>query len=113
MPKISVIVPVYNYGRYLRQALESVLAQQFDDFEIIVVNDNSTDNTAEVLKEFEGHPKIRLITHDENRGLAPSCHEAIAASGGEYDDAAPAIRELVEEKRRHLKPDTAGSGGAG
>ena len=84
MPKINVIIPVYNYGKYLRQAIQSVLSQQFDDYEIIVINDGSTDNTAEVLREFENHPKIRLITHRENQGLVRSCHEAIEASTGEY-----------------------------
>jgi CMP-N-acetylneuraminic acid synthetase len=84
MPNISVIVPVYNYGRYLRQALQSVLAQQLADWEIVVVNDNSTDNTSGVMREFENHPKIKLITHRENRGLARSCHEAIGASSGDY-----------------------------
>ena len=84
MPKINVIIPVYNYGKYLRQAIQSVLSQQFDDYEIIVINDGSTDNTAEVLREFESHPKIRLITHKKNQGLVRSCHEAIEASTGEY-----------------------------
>ena len=84
MPKINVIIPVYNYGKYLRQAIQSVLSQQFDDYEIIVINDGSTDNTAEVLREFESHPKIKLITHKRNQGLVRSCHEAIEASTGEY-----------------------------
>jgi len=84
MPKVSVIIPVYNYGKYLSQAVQSVLSQQFADYEIIIVNDGSTDNTAEVLREFEDHLKIKLITHKENRGLVRSCHEAIEASTGEY-----------------------------
>ncbi len=84
MPKISVIIPVYNYGKYLRQAVQSVLSQQFADYEIIIINDGSTDNTAEVLKEFENYPKIKLITHKENRGLIRSCQEAIELSMGEY-----------------------------
>jgi CMP-N-acetylneuraminic acid synthetase len=84
MPKISVIIPVHNYGRYLRQAIQSVLSQQFADYDIIIVNDGSTDNTAEVLREFENRAGIKLITHRENQGLARSCHEAIQASTGEY-----------------------------
>lgn len=84
MPKVSVIITAYNYGKYLRQAVQSVLVQQFDDYEIIIVNDGSTDNTAEVLSEFENHPRIKLITHRKNQGLAPSCHEAIEASASDY-----------------------------
>ena len=84
MPKISVIIPVYNYGKYLKEAIQSALSQQFADYEIIIINDGSTDNTTEVLREFENHPKIKLITPKENRGLVRSCHEAIEASTGEY-----------------------------
>ncbi|MFC2020406.1 glycosyltransferase [Chloroflexota bacterium] len=84
MAKISVIIPVYNYGKYLKEAVESVLSQQYTDYEIIIVNDGSTDNTTEVVKEFENHPRIKLITHQENLGLAPSCHEAIEASASDY-----------------------------
>ena len=84
MAKISVIIPVYNYGKYLKEAVESVLSQQYADYEIIIVNDGSTDNTTEVVKEYENHPRVKLITHQENLGLARSCHDAILSSTGEY-----------------------------
>ncbi|MFC2066182.1 glycosyltransferase [Chloroflexota bacterium] len=84
MPRVSVIVPVYNYGSYLRQAIQSVLSQKFDDYEIIIVNDGSTDNTAVILEEFKSRPSIKLITHQENKGLVQSCHDAIENSMGEY-----------------------------
>jgi len=82
--KVTVIIPAYNYGRYLRQAVQSVLSQRFADYKVIVVNDCSTDNTAEVLEEFNNHPKIKIITHQENQGFIRSCHQAIEASGSEY-----------------------------
>ncbi len=84
MPKVTVIIPSYNYGRYLRQAILSVLAQSFSDYEVVMVNDCSTDNTAEVLREFEGHSKIGIITHRENQGFVRSCDEAIGSSSGDY-----------------------------
>lgn len=84
MAKVSVIIPVYNYGEFLKKAIESVLAQNFEDYELIIVNDGSTDNTSEVLKAYEGMNKIKLITHKKNQGLVRSCHEAIEASTGEY-----------------------------
>lgn len=84
MPQVSVIIPAHNYGKYLKRALRSVLSQQFTDYEIIVVNDGSTDDTAEALVEFNNHPKIKIITHTENQGLVRSCHEAIQVSTGEY-----------------------------
>jgi len=84
MAKVSVIITTYNYGRYLKQAVESVLNQQFRDFEIIIVDDGSSDNTAQVLKEFENNEKIRVISHSTNEGLVVSCDEGIRKSTGEY-----------------------------
>ena len=84
MFKVSVIIPAYNYGRYLKQAIESVLSQRFDDYEVIVVDDCSNDDTPDVIKEFADHPKIKVITHRENQGFIRSCHEAIGLSRGEY-----------------------------
>lgn len=52
MPKISVIVPVYNVAKYLERCLESILSQSFKDFEIICVNDGSTDNSLEILQQY-------------------------------------------------------------
>ena len=53
MPKISVIVPVYNVERYLEECLNSIINQTFSDIEIICVNDGSTDNSAEILKNMK------------------------------------------------------------
>jgi glycosyltransferase involved in cell wall biosynthesis len=58
-PSVSVIVATYNYGRFLAGALESVLAQTFADFEVIVINDGSTDDTAEVMVPFLSDPRVR------------------------------------------------------
>ena len=52
MKKISVIMPVYNSEKYVSKAIESVLAQDFEDFELILVNDGSTDNSAEICDQF-------------------------------------------------------------
>src|SRR5688572_29569191 len=59
IPKVSVVLPVYNGARYLREALASVFAQTFQDFEIICVDNGSTDSTPEILQEFDG--RIRVI----------------------------------------------------
>lgn len=84
MVKDSVIIITYNYGRYLKRAIESILNQTFKDFELIIVDDGSTDNTKEILKKYEGNEKIKIVTHTENKGLVASCIEAINASKGEY-----------------------------
>ena len=60
MPKVSVIIPTYNQAKFLGEAIDSVLAQTFDDYEIIVVNDGSTDNTAEILNEYKDKYKDRI-----------------------------------------------------
>jgi glycosyltransferase involved in cell wall biosynthesis len=52
MPKVSVLMPVYNGEKYVKQAIDSVLSQTYSDFELIVVDDGSTDNSAEIIKTF-------------------------------------------------------------
>lgn len=98
-PRISVIIPAYNQARYLADAVESVLAQTFVDYEIIVVDDGSTDETPAVAAQFG--EKIRYI-RQENRGLAGARNTGIRAARGEYiglldsDDAwMPAYIERV------------------
>jgi glycosyltransferase involved in cell wall biosynthesis len=86
LPKVSVVIPCYNYGRYLVEAVESVIAQTYRDFEIIIVNDGSPDNTLEVAKGLiEKYPayNIRLIDQP-NSGVAAARNNGITAAGGEY-----------------------------
>lgn len=81
MPKVSVIIPTYNRAPFITQALESVFAQTFKDFEIIVVDDGSTDNTQEVLKKFDG----RIISIlQENQGISPTRNRGIKLALGQY-----------------------------
>lgn len=82
-PKVSVIVTAHNYGKYLDQAVRSVLAQTYADFEVVVVDDGSTDYTAEVLRGLQGHPRVRVVQL-AGVGLAAAANRGIAASRGEY-----------------------------
>ena len=75
-------MPVYNGGRYLSSAFESILNQTFTDFEFIAVNDGSTDRTAQILDEYKD-PRIRVL-HQTNCGLACSLNRGIRESSGEY-----------------------------
>ena len=84
MVKISAVITTYNYSKYLKQCVDSVLNQTQSDYEIIIVDDASTDNIEEVLKQYEGRKNIRIIRHSKNQGLIKSCDEAIKESGGEY-----------------------------
>ena len=82
MPKVSVIIPTYNYGRFLGEAIQSVLDQTFADFDLIVVDDGSTDNTREVVASFKDD-RIRYI-YQENRGVSAARNAAIWDSKGEH-----------------------------
>lgn len=84
MPKVSVIVPVYNVEEYLRECLDSLCYQTLVDIEIICVNDGSTDASADILKEYEAkEPKIKVIAQD-NRGLSGARNAGMKHATGEY-----------------------------
>jgi len=83
MPKVTVYVPTYNYGAYLKEAVDSVLRQNYDDWELIIIDDGSTDDTPEVLAQFKGNPKIRIY-HQENQGLTKTNNKAIKLAQGKY-----------------------------
>lgn len=83
-PTISVLLPVYNSGRYIGAAIESVLAQTFDDFELFALDGGSTDKTLSILRKFETKDRrIRVISR-ENLALVPSLNEMIALAQGRY-----------------------------
>ncbi|MBX4206182.1 glycosyltransferase [Candidatus Parcubacteria bacterium] len=83
-PKVSVVMPVYNGEKYLAQAVRSILDQTFKDFELIVINDGSTDNTAGVIKGLLADPRVRLIDNGTNLGLSKSFNRGIEAARGTY-----------------------------
>ncbi len=69
MTKISVIVPIYNVEKYLKQCLDSILSQSFQDFEIICINDKSPDNSLEILKEYAAKDnRIQIINNKKMSG---------------------------------------------
>ncbi|PIQ89611.1 MAG: hypothetical protein COV72_02000 [Candidatus Omnitrophica bacterium CG11_big_fil_rev_8_21_14_0_20_42_13] len=82
-PKVTVYITAHNYGKYIKQAVNSVLRQKFSDWELIIINDGSTDNTKNILKPFIGNEKIKII-HQEKRGLAVSNNIALRLSSGKY-----------------------------
>ena len=82
-PYFSIIISSYNYGHYLPQAIDSVLNSSYQNFELIVVNDGSTDKTSEILKQYKNHSKITIIEH-ENQGLSLSRNKAMKIAKGKY-----------------------------
>jgi glycosyltransferase involved in cell wall biosynthesis len=83
MPKVSVIILTHNRAALLRQAVASVLAQSFQDFEIIIIDDASTDDTQAVVASFSD-ARIRYLRHAKNRGEGASRNAGIAHAGGDY-----------------------------
>ncbi|MFA6963139.1 MAG: glycosyltransferase [Patescibacteria group bacterium] len=82
-PLVSIIIPVYNGAKNLRQTIDSVLGQTFKDFELILVDDCSTDNSVEIIKSYGD--KLRLIEHDKNAGApAGTKNTGIKNSRGKY-----------------------------
>lgn len=82
MPKVSVIIPVYNAERFIKETVESILAQTYQDFEIVVINDGSTDKSAEIIRSFDD--KRIIYSYQKNQGLSIARNEAILKSNGEY-----------------------------
>ena len=83
-PSISVILPIYNAGPYLREALDSLLDQTFSDFEAICVNDGSTDTSLEILKEYASKDSRIRILDGPNGGYGKAMNRGIDAATGEY-----------------------------
>ena len=84
-PTLSVTVLNYNYGSYLPQCLDSILAQTFQDFELIVIEDCSTDNSLDVVKPYLSDPRVRLVSHATNVGYSGSLIEGTELhSTGDY-----------------------------
>ncbi len=84
MPKISVIVPVYNVEKYLHECINSILAQTFTDFELILVNDGSRDNSGAICDEYANNDERITIIHQKNQGQAAARNTAIAIAKGEW-----------------------------
>jgi len=83
MAKVSIIITAHNYAKWLPQSLDSALAQSFGDFEVIVVDDGSTDHTPEILQHYVGRPNLIVVT-TTGVGLAAASNRGIKASSGEY-----------------------------
>ena len=83
MPRVSVIMPVYNGEKFVGEAIESILNQTFSDFELIIIDDASTDGTLEVVRKFPDG-RIRIIRNHENIGIARSRNKGLREAQGEY-----------------------------
>ena len=81
---VTVYITNFNYSEYIEKSIRSVLSQTYKNIEIIIVDDNSTDRSKEILKKFIKHPKIKIIFNKKNLGLLKSSNIAIKASSAKY-----------------------------
>jgi hypothetical protein len=109
-PAVTVLMPVYNAARFLADAVDSVLCQSFRDFELLVVNDGSTDRTTEILASYRD-PRVRVIDNGRNLGLIPSLNRGLEIAQGEYiarmdqDDVCQRHRLAVQVDFMRSHPD--------
>ena len=83
--KVSVIIPVYNQEKYISTTLDSILNQNFSDFEIIVIDDGSTDNSLKIINDKLSNSQIQhKIIHQENSGVGSARNKGIDEACGEY-----------------------------
>jgi glycosyltransferase involved in cell wall biosynthesis len=85
MPTVSVVIPNYNHARYLRKRIESVLGQTYQDFEVIVLDDGSTDESRSILSSYAGDPRVRIELNERNSGSTfKQWNKGVRLARGEY-----------------------------
>lgn len=82
-PSVSVVMPAYNAEKYLREAIDSILAQTYTDFELIIINDGSTDATKEIIQSYTD-PRIVYIENEVNSGICVTLNKGLDAARGKY-----------------------------
>ena len=81
--RLTVLMSVYNGEKYLREAVDSILSQTFRDFEFLIINDGSSDGTAQILESYDD-PRMRIVYNEENIGLTRSLNKGLKLARGEY-----------------------------
>ena len=104
---VSIVVASYNHAEFLERRMESLIAQIYQNIEIIVIDDCSPDNSLEILRKYESHPKVKLVVREQNGGWVAVSNQGVELSSGEFvifancdDDCEPSmIGRLVEGMR--------------
>ena len=82
--KFSIIVPVYKVEKYIRSCIESILNQKYSDFELLLINDGSPDNSGEICDEYARSDERVKVFHQKNRGVSSARNVGLENSSGEY-----------------------------
>ncbi|MEH6307018.1 glycosyltransferase family 2 protein [Olivibacter sp. CPCC 100613] len=115
-PAITVFMAAYNSGRFIKASIQSVIAQGFDDFELLIINDGSTDDTLAIIEKFDD-PRIRVLNNNTNKGLTYTRNRGWQEAKGKYlaildsDDIALPDRLHVQYTFMETNPDVAICGG--
>ena len=115
-PKVTVLMPAYNAGKYIAESIQSIINQTYGNWELLIVNDGSTDNTVEVVNSFND-PRIRLLNNPENLRLIKTLNRGLEEAKGEYiarldsDDNATPNRLQLQVDALDADPDLALVGG--
>ena len=83
---LSVIIPNYCHARYLKERIESILAQSYQDFELIILDDCSTDNSREIIEQYRSNPRVKHIVYNEQNSGSPfvQWQRGFTLASGEY-----------------------------
>ena len=82
-PQVSVIVPVYNREKYVGEAISSILAQSFTNFELLLIDDGSVDNSMEIMRSYKD-PRVRLVRNEQNLGIPKTRNKGLQLARGDY-----------------------------
>lgn len=105
-PRVTVLMPTYNAERYLRDAIDSILSQTWTDFELLVIDDGSTDQSPKLVRSY-GDPRVRLTRNERNLGIIKSLNRGISLARGEFvarmDGDDVSLPERLERQVRYLE----------
>ena len=109
---ISIVIPIYNSEKYLKECLDSVIAQTYKDLEIICVDDMSTDGSGEIIKEYAQNDKRIVIIQGEHKGVMAARKMGVNKANGEYigfvdsdDWIEPDMYECMLERNQNVNAD--------
>jgi glycosyltransferase involved in cell wall biosynthesis len=109
-PQITVLMPVYNGEKYLREAIESILAQTFSNYEFLIINDGSADQSVNIITAYDD-PRIKLVHNDHNTGIVSALNKGLDLARGELiarmdsDDISRPERLFQQQNFMALHPD--------